>query len=225
MKKSHVKMNKPIYLGIPILDESKTLMYEFWYDYLKRKYNDDVKLCYMDTNSFVTHIKTEDFFSDTNNDVEKWFDTSNFDKNDNRPMPIDKNKKALGLFKGELGGKIMKQFSTLRPKTYAYLLDADSEIKKAKGTKRCVIKSKLMFENYEDSLFNKKIIMQSQLRLKSDYHDMYTEEINKVALNSCNDDKRTQIFDGVTTYPYGAHDLKRCEVEILAKKVDITIKL
>ena len=104
----------------------------------------------MDTDSFVVHIKTEDFFSDINNDVEKWFDTSNYDKNDNRPLPIGKNKKVLGLFKDELGGKIMKEFCTLRPKTYAYLLDDDSEIKKAKGTKRCVIKRKLMFENYKD---------------------------------------------------------------------------
>ena len=135
MKKSHVKMNKPIYLGIPILDESKTLMYEFWYDYLKPKYNDNVKLCYMDTDSFVTHIKTEDFFSDINNDVEKWFDTSNYDKNDNRPLPISKNQKALGLFKDELGGKIMKEFCTLRPKTYPYLLYDDSEIKKLREQK------------------------------------------------------------------------------------------
>ena len=75
-----------------------------------------------------------------------------------------------------------------------------------------------MFANYKDSLFNKKLIMQSQLRLKSDYHYMYTEEINKIALNSCNDDKKIQTFDGVTTQPYVAHDLKICEVEMLAKK-------
>ena len=75
-----------------------------------------------------------------------------------------------------------------------------------------------MFENYKDSLFNKKIIMRPQLRFKSYHHDIYTEEINKIALNSCNDDKRIQTFDGVTTQPYVAHDLKICEVEMLAKK-------
>ena len=69
-------------------------MYKFWCDYLKPKYNDNVKLCYMDTDSFVVHIKTEDFFSDINNDVEKWFDTSSYDKNDNGPLPIFKNKKS-----------------------------------------------------------------------------------------------------------------------------------
>ena len=83
----------------------------------------------MDTDSFVTHIKTEDFFSDISNDVEKWFDTSDYNEKDNRPLPIGKNKKALGLFKDELGGKIMKEFCTLRPKTYAYLMDDDNEIK------------------------------------------------------------------------------------------------
>ena len=93
MKKSQVKMNKPIHLGIPILDMSKTLMYEFQYDYLKPKYNDNVKLCYINTGSFVTHIKTGDFFSYINNDVETWFDTSNYYEKDNRSLPIGKNEK------------------------------------------------------------------------------------------------------------------------------------
>ena len=79
MKKTKVKMNKPIYLGMSILDISKTLMYEFWYDYIKPKYQDKAKLCYMDTDSFVIHIKTEDFYEDIANDVKSWFDTSNCD--------------------------------------------------------------------------------------------------------------------------------------------------
>ena len=87
MKKTKVKMNKPIYLGMSILDISKTLMYEFWYDYIKPKYQDKAKLCYMDTDSFVIHIKTEDFYEDIANDVEKWFDTSNYE-NDKRPLPL-----------------------------------------------------------------------------------------------------------------------------------------
>ena len=105
MKKTRVKMNKPLYLGASILDISKTLMYEFWYDYLKPKYGDRVKLCYTDTDSFIIYIKSEDFFADISNDVEKWFDTSNYDKNDKRPLPIGKNKKVPSLFKDELGGK------------------------------------------------------------------------------------------------------------------------
>ena len=118
MKKAKVKMNKPVYLGMPILDISKTLMYEFWYDYLKPKYKDKAKLCYMDTDSFVINIFTEDFFEDINNDVERWVDTSNYDKNDKRPLQIGVNEKVIGMFKDELRRKIMKEFCALRAKTY-----------------------------------------------------------------------------------------------------------
>ena len=132
---TRVKMNKPVYLGMSILDISKKLMYKFWYDYIKPKYQDKVKLCYTDTDSFIIHIKTEDFYKDIANDVEKWFDTSNYDESDKRPLPVGKNKKVIGLFKDELGGKIMTEFVRLRAKTYAYVMDDDSHHKKAKGTK------------------------------------------------------------------------------------------
>ena len=96
--KTKVKMNKPIYLGMSILDIIETLMYEFWYDYIKPKYQDRAKLCYMDTDSFVIHIIAEDFYKDISNDVEKWFDTSNYDKDDKRSLPIGKNKKMISFF-------------------------------------------------------------------------------------------------------------------------------
>ena len=146
MKKTIVKTNKPLYLGASILDIIKILMYKFWYDYFKPKYGDKAKLCYTDTDSFIINIITEDFFQDISNDVEKWFDTSNFDKNDKRPLPIGKNKKVPGLFKDELGGKIIKEAITLRPKAYAYLDDDENDHKKAKGSKKCVIKQELMFK-------------------------------------------------------------------------------
>ena len=98
MKKTKVKMNKPVYLGMSILDISKTLMYEFWYDYIKPKYQDKAKLCYMDTDSFAIYIKTEDFYEDIAGDVERWFDTSNYDENHERPLPIGKNEKVIGRF-------------------------------------------------------------------------------------------------------------------------------
>ena len=123
-------MNKPLYLGASVLDISKTLMRTFWYDYFKPKYGDRVILCYTDTDSFIIYIKTEDFFEDISNDVEKWFDTSNFDKNDKRPLSIGKNKKVPGLFKIELGGKIIIEVITLRPKTYTYLDDDCNDHKK-----------------------------------------------------------------------------------------------
>ena len=193
-------MNKPIYLGMSILDISKTLIYEFWYDYIKLNYQDKAKLCYKDTDNFVIHIKTENFYEGIANDIEEWFDTSNCDENDKRPLPIGKNKKVIGLFKDELGGKVMKEFVALSAKTYSYLMDDYSEHKKAKVTKKCVIKRRLMFENYTDCLFNDKTILKSQQRFKSDCHNVYTEQINKIALSS-NDDKRLQTFDKITTYP------------------------
>ena len=107
-------------------------MYEFWYDYIEPKYQDRAKLCYMDTDSFVMHIKTEDFHEDIADDVEKQFDTSNYTKDDNRLLPVGWNKKVINLFKDELGGKIMKEFVGLRAKAWAYLMDDHSEHKKAK---------------------------------------------------------------------------------------------
>ena len=113
----------------------------------------------MGTDSIIAHIKTEDFYEEIANNVEKWFDTSNYDDHDKRPLPIGKNKKVIGLFKDELGGKIMKEFLALRAKTWAYLMDHDTEHRKGKGTKKCVIKRRLMFENYTDSFFNDKILL------------------------------------------------------------------
>ena len=148
MKKTRVKMTKPLYLGMSILDISKMFMSEFWYDNIKPKYGDRAKLCYTDTDRFIIYIKNEHFFEDISNDVERWFDASNYDKNDKRPLPIGKNKKASRLFKDELGGIIFIEVIALRPKTYAYLMDHGINHKKAIGTKMCVIKQKLMFENY-----------------------------------------------------------------------------
>ena len=140
MKETKLKMNKPVCLGLSILEISKTLMYEFWYDYMRPKYGDNVKLYYMDTNSFIMYIKAEDFYKDIANDVEKRSDTSNYEVNS--PLPTGKNKKVIGFMKDELGGKIMTEFIALRPKTYSYLTDDCKEDKKAKGTKKVCYKTK-----------------------------------------------------------------------------------
>ena len=190
MRKTKVKMNKPVCLGLPILEISKTLMYEFWYDYMKPKYGDNVKLCYIDTDSFIMHIKIEDFYKDIANDVEKRFDTSNYEIN--RPLPTGKNKKVMGLMKDELGRKIMTELCAFRPKAYSYLINGGGSDKKAKGTKKFVIKRRLEFNDYKDCLLNNEIILKSQQRFKSERHDVYTEEINKIAL-SINDDKKLII--------------------------------
>ena len=232
MEKTEVKINKPIYLGQAVLDLSKTLMYEFWYDYLKPIYGEEIRLCYTDTGSFIMHIKTDDFYKDISADVDKWFDTSNFNKNDNRPLEIGKNKKVLGKFKDELGGKIMTKFVALRAKRYSFLIDdfTDDDYeknrivnKKAKGTKKCIVKRETLFNNYIDSLFKNKVLYRSQQRFKSDHYKVYTEEVNKIALSS-NDDKRIQTFDNVTTYPYGTNVFMVCTNEMLLKNKFINNK-
>ena len=104
-----------------ISDICKMLIYKLWHDYIKPKYEDRAKLCYTDTDSFIIHIITGDFFVDISDDAERWFDISNYDENDKRHFPIGKNKKVIGLFKDELAGKIIKEFCALRAKTYSYL--------------------------------------------------------------------------------------------------------
>ena len=146
--------------------------------------------------------------------LKKIFDTSNYEAN--RLLPTGKNEKKIGLMKDELGGKIMTEFVALRPKTYSYLIDDCEEDKKAKGTKKCVIKRRLKFNNYKDCLLNNEIILKSQQRFKSEKHDVYTVEVNKIALSS-NDDKRLQTFDGITSYPYGTSAGKVCKTVPLSK--------
>ena len=158
MKKIKLKINKPVYLGLSILDISKTLMYEFWYDYIKPKYQNNAKLCYMDTESFIINIKI--FMKILQMMLKKRFDTSNYEVN--RPLPTGKNKKVIGLMTDELGGKIMTEFVALRPKNYSYLMDDGKNDKKEKGTKKCVIKKILKFNDNEDFLLNNEIILKSQ---------------------------------------------------------------
>ena len=164
MRKVKVKMNKPIYLGLSILELNEITMYEFWYDYVKVKYED------------------------------------NF--NCDRPLPIGVNKKVVCLIKDELGGAIITEFIALRPKTYSYRTDDLVELKKAKGTKKCVFKKMVGFNDYKKCLFEKEKILKSQQRFKSENHSVYAECINKIAL-SYDDDKRIATSDGITSYPYG----------------------
>ena len=171
----------------------------------------------MDTDSFVMNNKTEDFYKDIAGDVERWFDTSNYDEKGKRPLPIGKNKKVIGKFKDELGRKIMTEFCALRAKAYAYKLDDDTEMKKAKSTKKCIAKREITIKNYADALFNDEVIVRSQQKFRSDHHRVYNEEVNKIALSS-NDDKRIQKFDKVTTFSYGTNVFKVCESEMLSKK-------
>ena len=139
-------------------------------------------------------------YEDIASDIENRFDTSNYEVN--RPLPTGKNKKIIGLMKDELGGRIITEFVTLRPKTYSFLTDDGKEDKKAKGTKKCVIKNKIKFNDYKKCLFNDELILKSQQRFISKKHDVYTENINKIALSN-NDDKRIVSSNKISSYPYG----------------------
>ena len=192
-------------MGQAISEISKTLLYDFWYDYIELMYGDNAKLCYMDTDRFIMMIKPDGFFKDISNDIDKWFDTSNFDENDSRPLIICKNKKVIGKFKIEVGSKIITPFYGLRAKTNAYKLHNDHEDKKAKGTKKCLVKRHNSFDKYVDILFNDKELLKSQFAFKIDHHTIYTQKVNKIALNYF-DDKRIQANDKITTYPYSYFD-------------------
>ena len=138
MKKTEILMNKHVCLGLSILEFSKILMYEFWYDYVKPIYCEKATLYYMGTGSLTVSIITDDIYKDTAEDVETRFDTLNYELD--RALPKGRNKKVIGLMKGELDGKIMAKLVGLRAKTYSYLVDDVSEDKKAKNTKKCFIK-------------------------------------------------------------------------------------
>ena len=154
----------------------------------------------MDTDSFIMNIKTNDFYKDISNDVENRFDTSNFEVN--RPLPTGKNNKVIGLMKDKLGGNIIMEFVTLRPKTYSFLTDDGKEDKKATGTKKCIIKKLIKFNDYKKCLLDNEVILKSQQRFISKKHDVYTENINKIALSN-NDDKRIVSSNKISSYPYG----------------------
>ena len=119
-----------------------------------------------------------------------------------RPLPIGKNKKVIGLMKDELGGEIITEFIALRPKTYFYLTDNDKIDRKAKETKKCVMKKMIKFNDYKKCLLNDEVILKPQQRFISKKHDVYTENINKIALSN-NNDKRIVSSNKITSYPYG----------------------
>ena len=238
IRKIKVKMNKPVYLGLSILEIRKILMYH----YIKPKHQNNAKVFYVDTDSLIINIKMGDFYGDIANKVEKRFDTSNYGVNRpkyqnnakvfyvdtdsliinikmgdfygdiankvekrfdtsnyevNRPLPTKKYKKVTGLMEDESGGKIVIGFAALRPKTYSYLMYDGNSHKKVKGTKKCVRKRILKFSDYKNCLLDNEIILKLQQRFKSEAHNIYTEEINKIALSS-NDDKRLQSYDRIT---------------------------
>ena len=202
MKKIKLEFNKPVYLGMCILDLSKTLMYDFHYNYIKKKYGSKAKLLFTDTDSLCYEIETEDFYKDISKDAKDKFDTSNYAKHHPSGIPVGVNKKVIGMFKDECGGKIMQEFVGLRAKLYSYKMYEGKEEKRCKGVKQSVVKNEITFEDYKTCLDTQKEQIRKMNVIRSHKHEVYTEEVNKVAL-SANDDKRVFLEDGIHTLAIG----------------------
>ena len=206
MKKTSLVMNKPVYLGACILDLSKTIMYDFHYNYIKLMYGDKAKLLFTDTDSLMYEIETEDFYKDISGDVINRFDTSDYPDNHPSGIPTGCNKKVLGMFKDEAVGKCIKEFVGLRAKLYSYKMFEGEESKKCKGIKKRVVEKSITHEYYKTCLFTGKEQLRKMNIIRSYDHEVYTEEVNKVAL-SAEDDKRYIMEDGIHTMAWGHHKL------------------
>uniref|UniRef100_A0A2S2R9P8 DNA-directed DNA polymerase n=1 Tax=Sipha flava TaxID=143950 RepID=A0A2S2R9P8_9HEMI len=205
-----IKFDKPIYVGFTILDISKTFMYDFHYNIMKKKYDHNLNIVYSDTDSLVYEIKTNDFFGDLKNELLPYFDTSNFPKN--HFCFNESRKNQPGFFKDELKGEILLEFIALRPKLYSYRV-ANKEINKAKGVKKYIIKKHLKFDEYLnvlnayiDNKAKEKSVYRDMNLIQSHNHYVYSKTVNKKILNG-DDDKRYIMRDGINTLAYGHYKL------------------
>ena len=204
MKRTKVFYNKPIYLGMTILDLSKTLMYDFHYNYIKQKYGDKAKLLFTDTDSLMYEIETEDFYADIKDDAESRFDTSEYPTG--LPIKAGVNKKVIGMFKDEACGKQIEEFVGLRAKLYSYKISGEEDHKKCKGVKKAVVRKTITHDDYKKCLFTREEQLRKMNVIRSHLHDIYTEEINKVVL-SADDDKRIIMKDRISTLAHGHYGL------------------
>ena len=175
-----------------ILDLSKTFMYDFHYNYINQKYGNKAKLLFTDTDSLMYEIQTEDFYKDISVDVKHRFDTSDYPPNHPSGIPSGLNKKVIGMFKDKVGGKVTDEFVGLRAKLYPYKMFEGEENKKCNGVKKPVVKKSIAHEDYKKCLFTGKEQLQKIIR--SHRHEVYTEEVNKIAL--CPSDDKRHILEG-----------------------------
>ena len=198
MKRTKLVFNKPIYLGFAILDLSKILMYDFHYNFVRKMYGSKAKLLFTDTDSLAYEIETEDFYKDMIPYAKSKFDTSNYPTDHPSGMPAGLNKKVVGMFKDECGGKNMTEFVGLRAKMYAYKVE-DEEHKKAKGVKKNVIQSNINFDDYKTCLETQQRVYKSMNIIRSRLHTMYTEEITK----------RHILEDKISTLAHGHYKIEK----------------
>ena len=206
MKKTKLDFDKPVYLGMCILDLSTSLMYDFHYNYIKQKYEDKAKLLLTDIDSLMYEIQTEDFYKDINGDVKDRFDTSGYPPDHPSGIPSGFNKKVLGMFKDEVNGNVIDEFVGLRAKLYPYKMFEGEESKKCKGVKKSVVKKSITHEDYKKCLTDRKPQLRKMNVIRSYKHNVFTEEVNKVAL-SANDYKRYILEDGINTLALGHYKI------------------
>ncbi len=196
-----VYLNKPIYVGACVLDISKHLMYDFYYNHLKKTYGDDIKLLYTDTDSVIIHVQTDDIYKDMKEHIEI-YDTSNYDPE--HPLYNTVNKKVVGKFKDELGGKIMTEFVGLRPKMYSYC--GEESGKRAKGVRKSVLKNTITHDDFRNCLLEQKVYSRKMPGLRSYKHKIHGEVVNKVALAPL-DTKKYILPGGIATLAHGHKDI------------------
>jgi len=199
MHKTRLVLNRPVYVGMSILDLSKNLMYDFYYNEMKGKYGERCQLLYTDTDSLLLEIKTEDVYKDLG-EQQHLYDTSDYPK-DHR-LYSEGNKKVLGKMKDECAGRPIAEYVGLRPKMYSILEASGNNIKKAKGIKKCVVKKQIRHEQYKQALFDKKTFRHGMDVLRPKGHRIYGQHLNKVSLSPF-DSKRWIAEDGVDTLAYG----------------------
>ena len=199
MKKTEVYFNKPVYVGQAILDLSKTLMFNFHYNYIQKKYGHKrAKLLFTDTDSLMYEIHTKDFYEDISEDIRSKFDTSDYPQDHKSGILTGVNKKVIGMFKDEVAGQQITHFVGLRPKLYSFKVEDSSTTKKCKGVKKNVVKKQIEFDDYVECLFSGEKQMRSMNIIRSENHKIYSKEVNKVALSG-GDDKRILRKDKVNT--------------------------
>ena len=201
--KETLTMNRPAHIGMCILDLSKTLMYDFHYNYIKHKYGDKAKLLFTDTDSLTNEIETKDAYKDFFKDKSK-FDNSDYPENS--PYFNKTNKKVIGKFKDEAAGVPIIEFVGLRSKMYSYIKDNDKGAKTAKGNKKNIITQNITHEDYKEVLFNNKQMHHTMKTIRSNNHQLGSFELNKISL-SCFDDKRFIHQNGITSYAYGHYKI------------------
>ena len=201
MKNTKVYFNKPVYVGQAILDLSKTLMFDFHYNYIKNKYGKKAELLFTDTDSLMFQIYTDDFYKDINPDVREKFDTFDYPSIHPSGIITGVNKKVIGAFKDEVAGKQITHFVGLRPKLYSYKVEDEKDLKKCKGIKKNVVKKSIDFDDYVKCLFSGEKEMRKMKIIRSEKHDIYSKEVNKIALSN-EDDKREVLKDKVHTLAF-----------------------